>query len=105
MLSSGIVDFQTINWQLAIVLFVVWMFVFLCSFKGVKTSGKVTGLLHNLSMAFTHTVSGRLFHNHPVLRDNSGATRPAAPAARLTRRPRPLSTTGLARFKGLEGEK
>jgi len=42
MLSTGILDFQTINWQLAIVLFVVWMFVFLCSFKGVKTSGKVT---------------------------------------------------------------
>ncbi|KAI1721390.1 sodium:neurotransmitter symporter family domain-containing protein [Ditylenchus destructor] len=41
MISSGILDFHTINWQLAICLLVAWIFVFLCSFKGVKTSGKV----------------------------------------------------------------
>uniref|UniRef100_A0A914LTW0 Transporter n=1 Tax=Meloidogyne incognita TaxID=6306 RepID=A0A914LTW0_MELIC len=40
MISSGILDFETINWQLAICLLVAWLFVFLCSFKGIKTSGK-----------------------------------------------------------------
>ena len=44
MISSGIVDFQTINWQLAICLLVAWLFVFLCSFKGIKTSGKVDSI-------------------------------------------------------------
>uniref|UniRef100_A0A7E4V3A1 Transporter n=1 Tax=Panagrellus redivivus TaxID=6233 RepID=A0A7E4V3A1_PANRE len=41
MLSSGITDFQTVNWQLAICLLVAWTAVFLASFKGIKTSGKV----------------------------------------------------------------
>uniref|UniRef100_A0A915CRP8 Uncharacterized protein n=1 Tax=Ditylenchus dipsaci TaxID=166011 RepID=A0A915CRP8_9BILA len=40
-MSREFVDFQTINWQLAICLIVAWVFVFLCSFKSVKTSGKV----------------------------------------------------------------
>ncbi|KAI6215457.1 Transporter [Aphelenchoides besseyi] len=41
MLSSGIENVETINWQLAICLLVAWAAVFLCSFKGIKTSGKV----------------------------------------------------------------
>lgn len=42
-LSSGLLDFQTgsFNWQLTICLLVSWSAVFLCSFKGIKTSGKV----------------------------------------------------------------
>ncbi|KAI6240041.1 Transporter [Aphelenchoides fujianensis] len=41
MLSGGIENVETINWQLAICLLVAWMAIFLCSFKGIKTSGKV----------------------------------------------------------------
>lgn len=41
MLSGGIENVETINWQLAVCLLVAWMAVFLCSFKGIKTSGKV----------------------------------------------------------------
>lgn len=41
MLSSGMDDFGTISWQLLICLLVAWIAVFLCSFRGIKTSGRV----------------------------------------------------------------
>lgn len=40
-LSSGIEDLGHIRWQLLLCLFVAWLLVFLCLFKGIKSSGKV----------------------------------------------------------------
>ncbi|CAD5217823.1 unnamed protein product [Bursaphelenchus okinawaensis] len=42
-ISDGISDFRTdyFNWRLTICLLVSWSAIFLCSFKGIKTSGKV----------------------------------------------------------------
>ncbi|XP_060065225.1 sodium- and chloride-dependent glycine transporter 1-like [Ylistrum balloti] len=40
-LSDGIEDMGALRWELLICLFVAWVVVFLCLFKGVKSSGKV----------------------------------------------------------------
>ncbi|OWF47646.1 Sodium- and chloride-dependent glycine transporter 2 [Mizuhopecten yessoensis] len=40
-LSDGIDDMGDLRWDLLICLFVAWVVVFLCLFKGVKSSGKV----------------------------------------------------------------
>ncbi|XP_033743262.1 sodium- and chloride-dependent GABA transporter 1-like [Pecten maximus] len=40
-LSPGIEDMGELRWDLLICLFVAWVIVFLCLFKGVKSSGKV----------------------------------------------------------------
>jgi uncharacterized membrane protein len=53
MISSGIDDFRMINWQMALLLLIAWFAVFLSSFKGVKSSGKVViFLLQNLLRYF-----------------------------------------------------
>uniref|UniRef100_A0AC34FE99 Transporter n=1 Tax=Panagrolaimus sp. ES5 TaxID=591445 RepID=A0AC34FE99_9BILA len=76
MISSGLVDFRTINWQLAICLLIAWAAVFLASFKGIKTSGKVWGEASVQVFYSLSTCSGGLimlssynrFHNN-VFRD------------------------------------
>ena len=40
--SNGIDNPGTVVWQLALCLFIAWVIVFLCVFKGIKSSGKVT---------------------------------------------------------------
>jgi hypothetical protein len=42
--SNGLENSEAIVWQLAIALFVAWIIVFLCIFKGIKSSGKVEKL-------------------------------------------------------------
>jgi hypothetical protein len=40
-ISNGIDDPGAIVWELAVSLFVVWVFVYICVCRGVKVSGKV----------------------------------------------------------------
>ena len=40
-ISDGIENMGAPRWQLALALFIAWVFIFLCLCKGVKTSGKV----------------------------------------------------------------
>ncbi|VDP75748.1 unnamed protein product [Echinostoma caproni] len=40
-LSKGIEHLGTVRWELALCLLLAWIIVFLCIFKGIKTSGKV----------------------------------------------------------------
>lgn len=40
--TPGIEDFGTIKWDLALVLFVAWVVVYFCIFKGPKSTGKVS---------------------------------------------------------------
>ncbi|XP_070564521.1 sodium- and chloride-dependent GABA transporter 2-like [Ptychodera flava] len=40
-LSDGIEDMGTVNWEMAIALIVAWILVYLCVFKGVKSTGRV----------------------------------------------------------------
>ena len=41
-ISSGIDDVGTIKWDLALCLLLAWVVVYLCIWKGIKSSGKVT---------------------------------------------------------------
>lgn len=50
-LSTGVGDVTTIQWELLGTLFLAWVLVYFCVWKGVKSSGKVvyfTGMSHKL---------------------------------------------------------
>ncbi|KAF8569556.1 hypothetical protein P879_06633, partial [Paragonimus westermani] len=40
-LSNGIEHMGTVRWQMALCLLLAWLIIFLCIFRGIKTSGKV----------------------------------------------------------------
>ena len=40
-ISSGINEPGGMQWELALSLFVVWLLIYFCVWKGIKTSGKV----------------------------------------------------------------
>ncbi len=39
--SAGLHEFGTLDWKLALSLFMAWVIVFLCLIKGIKSTGKV----------------------------------------------------------------
>ena len=39
--SSGLEEFGTVQWHLAVALVVAWILIFLCLMKGIKSVGKV----------------------------------------------------------------
>ena len=39
--SGGITEAGEIKWELALILLIAWVIVFLCVIRGIKTSGKV----------------------------------------------------------------
>ncbi len=41
-LSSGIQHLGTVRWDLALILLLVWILIYFCIWKGVKSTGKVT---------------------------------------------------------------
>ncbi|KAI3383826.1 hypothetical protein SNEBB_010244 [Seison nebaliae] len=51
-ISKGIEDIGIIRWDLAICLFVAWVLVYICIFKGIHTSGKVMYFTATLPYVF-----------------------------------------------------
>lgn len=39
--TSGIEEMGTIRWELLLILILAWIIIYLCIFKGVKSTGKV----------------------------------------------------------------
>ncbi|XP_048774398.2 sodium- and chloride-dependent glycine transporter 1-like [Ostrea edulis] len=55
-LSDGIDNLGSIRWQLLLCLFAAWLVVFLCLFKGIKTSGKVVYVAATVPYLFLMTL-------------------------------------------------
>nr|QQY02452.1 sodium- and chloride-dependent taurine transporter [Cryptocotyle lingua] len=58
-ISDGIENMGTIQWELALCLLAAWIIVFLCIYKGIKTSGKVMYVTATAPYVFMFILLGR----------------------------------------------
>ena len=75
-LSPSISEAGEVQWHLALVLLLAWLIVFLCTMKGVKSTGKVNVELHSMCKFFEVVMCRsinqytRLISNWEQLREN-----------------------------------